>query len=347
VARAFAAAGDTTAQVLLLATPDSRRVLDELLPMLPAEVGGGPSTPLSHGLRWAALGVDLPPQPAVRLVIQSPNAAAARSLAELLNRVREALARLDAVRAFVPDADQLTALLTPQVEGDRVIVSPGAREVLAVLPKLARRAYQAAAQQTAEDQLKQLAIAMHSHAETYKGRFPAVANFDKQGKPLLSWRVQLLPFVGEKELYQQFHLDETWDSPHNRELIARMPHIYRGPNHKLNREGKTIYLAPVGKDVAFSGGPEGARMPADFPDGTANTILLVEAGDDQAVVWTRPDDLKYNPAQPEKGLGGHFAGGFLVALADGTARFVPSTISKKTLEGAFTRSGGEVLGPDW
>jgi hypothetical protein len=103
----------------------------------------------------------------------------------------------------------------------------------------------------------------------------------------------------------------------------------------------------VGKDVAFSGGPEGARMPADFPDGPANTILLVEGDDDQAVVWTRPDDLKYNPEQPEKGLGGHFAGGFLVALADGSPFFIRSTISKHTLQGAFTRNGGEVLGPDW
>jgi hypothetical protein len=347
VAKAFAAAGDTVAQALLLSTPDSRRVLDELVPALPPEAGGGPSAPLTHGLRWAALGVDLPPQVAVRLVMQSPDADAATALAAALTRVRDALGRQHEVRAFVGDFDRLATLLTPKVEGDRLTASPGGKELLAVLPGLLRRAYRAAERRAAEDNLRQLVTAMHNYADTYKGRIPAVANFDKQGKPLLSWRVHILPFVGEGDLYKQFHLDEPWDSAHNRELVGRMPRVYQGTNRKLSREGKTIYLAPVGKGVAFTGGPEGARMPADFPDGTANTILLVEADDDQAVTWTRPEDLKYDPKQPQKGLGGHFEGEFLVALADGSVRFLTNKVSKQTLQAAFTRSGGEVLGPDW
>ncbi len=31
---------------------------------------------------------------------------------------------------------------------------------------------------------------------------------DENGKPLLSWRVRLLPFIDEAHLYMKFHLDE-------------------------------------------------------------------------------------------------------------------------------------------
>ena len=50
---------------------------------------------------------------------------------------------------------------------------------------------------------------------------------DKQGKPLLSWRVALLPYLGQQDLYKRFHLDEPWDSPHNRQLIPLIPDVYQ------------------------------------------------------------------------------------------------------------------------
>jgi hypothetical protein len=342
LARAFAAAGDTAAQVVLLPPADTGRVLDELLPTLPPELGGGSSRPLAHGLRWAAFGVDLPPQAELRLVVQASDADAARALDGLLVRARDALGRLRDVREILPDFDKVAGLLAPRVEGDHVVVTVSVKEARAVLP----RVRQLAERRAAVNNLRQLASAMHNYADAHRGRFPAVAHFDKQGKPLLSWRVLLLPFVGEGDLYREFRLDEPWDSPHNRELIGRMPAVYQGLDRTLNREGKTYYLAPVGPAVAF-GGPEGAHMPADFPDGTANTILLVEADDAHAVPWTKPEDLKIDLEQPHLGLGGHFPGEFLVALADGDARFLRKTIRKETLRAAFTRAGGEVLGPDW
>jgi hypothetical protein len=202
-----------------------------------------------------------------------------------------------------------------------------------------------------EDNLKNLTLAMHNYADANRTQrtphLPAVANFDKQGKPLLSWRVHLLPYVGEQKLYKEFHLDEPWDSPHNKELLARMPTAYQGPNRRLNAQGKTIYLAPVGKDVAFTGGPEGRLFPREFPDGTSNTILLVEADDAHAVPWTKPEDLKTGPKNPQQGLGGHFHDGFLVGMADGSTHFVKKTVSKETLWFAFTIAGGDLLGPDW
>jgi hypothetical protein len=351
LAKAFAAAGDTTAQLLLLPTPDTRRVVAELLPMLPPQTGGGSTRPLTHGLLWAAVGVNFPPKPSQRLLVQSPDADSARKLKDLLSQILKSVAEQREVRDFLPDIGRLAESFAPRAEGDRLTLSLVDKELMAFLPTLVLRIYQDVQRRAAENKLKQLALAMHNYADTFKGRrtarLPAVANFDKQGKPLLSWRVHLLPFVGANDLYRQFHLDEPWDSPHNKQLLARMPDVYQGPNLKLNQEGKTVYLLPMGKDAAFKDGPEGPRMPADFIDGTSNTILIVEADNAHAVPWTKPEDLKIDPEHPERGLGGHFHGGFLVSLADGSVRVVKKEISKATLRSAFTPSGGEVLGPDW
>jgi hypothetical protein len=128
-----------------------------------------------------------------------------------------------------------------------------------------------------------------------------------------------------------------------------MPDVYRGPNRKLNAEGKTIYLLPVGKEkeAAFKDGPEGPFLPATFIDGTSNTIFIVESDDEHAVPWTKPEDLKIDPEHPERGLGGHFHRGFLVALADGSVRLIRKTISKTTLQRAFAPADGMPMGPDW
>jgi hypothetical protein len=347
----FAAAGDTTAQVLLLPTPDTRRVLSELLPALPKEAGGGSTLPLSHGLQWAALAVDLPPKLFVKLTIESPDPEAARKLKDSLTQILKVLSAVPEVRNFLPDINPLAEMFSLQLESNRLTLSGKDKEMMALMQTAVKRTYQAAHLRAGEENLRRLTIAMHSYADTFKGRnaarLPAVANFDNQGKPLLSWRVHLLPFVGEQKLYKEFHLNETWDSPHNKRLLARIPEVYQGPNRKLNEEGKTIFLIPVGKDAAFRQGPEGPRMPADFPDGTSNTILIVEADDAHAVAWTKPADLPFDHAHPERGLGGHYANGFLVGLADGSVRIVKRQISKATLQAAFTPAGGEVLGPDW
>jgi hypothetical protein len=189
--------------------------------------------------------------------------------------------------------------------------------------------------------LKQLALAMHEYHDANK-EFPTAAYYDKDGKPLLSWRVGLLPYLGHKDLYQQFHLDEPWDSAHNKKLIDKMPTVFAfGDGAK---KGLTHYQVLAGKGTAFDG-KKGMRIPADFPDGTSNTILIVEAKD--AVPWTKPADLPYDDKKPLPKFGGLFKDGFHVALADGSVRFVSSKISERTLRFAITRDDGEVLGSDW
>jgi hypothetical protein len=346
LAKAFAAAGDGAAQLALIPPPHLGRVVDEMMPVLPREVGGGSSKALTRGVKWAALGLDPPPQMALRLTVQSEDADAAKALNDTVGQALRSLGGQKEVRAALPGFDKMAALIAPKVERDRLVLSLDDKAMRVVLEPLVRRAVLVAAQMESAEHLTKLADRLHAYVDANKQRMPPVANFDGQGKPLLSWRVHLLPYLGEEKLYKEFRLDEAWDSEHNKKIVARMPAVFRGPSRKLNGQGKTVYLAPVGKDVAFTGGADGRRFPNEFGDGTSNTILLVEADDAHAVEWTKPEDLKVDLDRPDAGLARHL-GSFLVALADGTVRPVAATVSKKTLRAAFTTNGGETLGPDW
>src|SRR2546430_1113440 len=142
-----------------------------------------------------------------------------------------------------------------------------------------------------------MALAMHNYHDA-TGALPAAAICGQDGRPLLSWRVAILPYVEQADLYNEFHLEEPWDSPHNSKLLSRMPKLYEGPGAD-DPPGRTRYRVFTGDQAAF---PERSRQPGplsvgrrfiEFTDGTSNTLLIVEAG--EAVPWTKPDELPYNP----------------------------------------------------
>jgi hypothetical protein len=148
--------------------------------------------------------------------------------------------------------------------------------------------------------------------------------------------------VEQDNLYKQFHLDEPWDSEHNKKLIPLMPKLYAGRNPALAAAGKTTLLAPLGDATMFPVRQEGTKI-AEVTDGTSNTIFLVEAKDEDAVIWTKPDDLKIDPANPAKDLANHDGKGYWVLLADGSVHFISASMDKKNLWALFTRNGGEVV----
>src|SRR5690606_35040423 len=147
---------------------------------------------------------------------------------------------------------------------------------------------EAARRTQSSNNLKQLMLALLNYESVYN-QLPAHAIYSEDGKPLLSWRVAILPYIEEQALYEQFHLDEPWDSEHNKQLISQMPQFYLCPSVPLDpKEGKTTYLAPVGKDLYFDGTKDGMQL-RKITDGTSNTIAIVDADDDAAVIWTKPD----------------------------------------------------------
>jgi hypothetical protein len=182
---------------------------------------------------------------------------------------------------------------------------------------------------------------MHNY-ESVHGQLPPAAVCSSSGKPLLSWRVLVLPYIEQQELYEKFHLDEPWDSPHNLALLPRMPATYAPPGGKAWKvpPHHTVCKVFVGPGAAFEG-REGLSLKSDFPDGTSNTFLVVEAG--TPVPWTKPEDLPFDPDGPLPDLRSLFSDMFRAGLADGGVRHVPLETSERTLRSAITRNGGEEI----
>jgi len=192
---------------------------------------------------------------------------------------------------------------------------------------------------TSMNNLKQIALAMHNYHDAYNG-LPAQAIYSKDGKPLLSWRVAILPFIEEENLYRQFKLKEPWDSAHNKKLLSKMPAVYAPPGIKTKEKYTTFYRVFAGPGTVFEG--KKGVMLRDIKDGTSNTILVVEAG--QAVPWTKPDELPFDAKKKNlPGLGGIFGGNFNMALADGSVHYVAADFDKDIFRAMITRSGGEVV----
>jgi hypothetical protein len=170
--------------------------------------------------------------------------------------------------------------------------------------------------------------------------FPPQATYDKNGKPMLSWRVMILPYVEQQNLYNQFHLNEPWDSEHNKKLLAKMPKVYASPqDEKTVTDHTTHYQGFFGKGAIFEG-KKGIRI-ADITDGTANTFLIVEAS--KAVPWTKPEDIPYDPGKPLPKLGLPGASGFQAVFCDGSVHFISHTIKPMTLRNLITRNDGNVI----
>lgn len=201
----------------------------------------------------------------------------------------------------------------------------------------------AAAGQRSANNLKQIALAMHNYHDTHNA-FPPAAVCDKKGKPQLSWRVLILPYIEQEALYKEFKLDEPWDSDDNKKLIAKMPKVYAMPGKGKPGDTDTYYRVFVGNGAGFDW-LTGAKI-ANLSDGTSNTLMCVTAA--EAVTWTKPDELEFDPEKDMSKLIGTVVNGKAqVALFDGSVRTLSKLPSKETLNALITAAGGEVIGNDF
>jgi hypothetical protein len=214
------------------------------------------------------------------------------------------------------------------------------------------RMHRRAEQLTSENNLKQLAHALHKYNDA-RQRLPDHAIVDQEtGKPLLSWRVALLPFLGEKELYDQIRLDESWDSDHNRQFWDKIPAVYQLRGKPT--DGTTYYQVFQGDGALFANVEKyQAGTPTEFwrgtkyylqniPNGPQNTIFAVEAA--KLVNWMKPEDIlfvKGSDGTSLELLGNHWGDGiFRLVLCDGSIRAVNlNQVAPKTLQAAIDPEG--------
>jgi hypothetical protein len=238
-------------------------------------------------------------------------------------------------------------LLKPQVEGARLTLTLGDDEnELAMLRQqfapIVAESRQHAQRAQRMNQFKQIALGMLNH-ESAKKSYPASASYSADGKPLLSWRVHILPYVEEAALYKQFHLDEPWDSPHNRQLVEKMPNIYADPDPAVRQAvkdaGRTTFVVPVGDGLLF-GGREGMSI-RDVTDGTSATILAVEVVPEKAVIWTQPEDWEVDLNDPLAGVKRSDRNGFAAAYCDGHVEFHRNDVEQADFKALLTPAGDE------
>jgi type II secretory pathway pseudopilin PulG len=349
-------------------------VLGPLRPMLTAQLAQAPLPPpfaevkrLPELIDAAKAELTVAGNPRSALTLLSPSDQSAQELEEVIRQLMETGQQMILAQAVAQMGDSddpvekasaayaqrmvkfIFEMLQPKRKGNVLVVAQeGAvanqTAVIGVLIALLLPAVQAAREAARRAQstnnLKQIALAMHMYHDANKV-FPPRASYAADGTPLLSWRVHILPYIGEEALYRQFKLDEAWDSPHNKQLVEQMPSLYRNPSVPPSNS-MASYLVPCGKGSIFEG-QDGTAINR-IKDGTSNTILALEANENASVIWTKPDDYNFDPARPMQGVGSAHPGGFLVALADGSVRFISSSIDPALFLNLLGMADGKAVG---
>ena len=234
--------------------------------------------------------------------------------------------------------DDLLTNLKVEQNGTEVTVSTStntdvAKTLAAALMPAVIQAREAARRSQSKNNLKQIGIAIHNYEEVHR-RFPGPTNLGPDGKTVHSWRVAILPFLDEQALFDQYNLNEPWDSENNKKVLAQMPDVFRN----LNSTGDpthTCYLGFSGPNTVLGDGSKGIRF-RDVMDGESNTVLVSEA--QREIPWTKPEDIPCDEDSTDLKLGGFHKGGFNVLLTDGSVRFVSDQFDKSKLRYLIIRN---------
>jgi Protein of unknown function (DUF1559) len=187
-------------------------------------------------------------------------------------------------------------------------------------------------------------LAVANYHEAY-GSYPPAYIADRDGRPIHSWRVLILPYLEQQSLYARYNFAEAWDGPNNRTLAGEIGNIYMRSGLEADQNHSTSFVAVVGCHTAWPGNTPTKH--ADLRDGAKNTLLVVEVPDGQ-FRWMEPRDLEFDRMsftindRSGRGLGSRL-GGARVVSANGTVRTLPDNFDPKTLRAMLTADGGEAV----
>jgi hypothetical protein len=211
---------------------------------------------------------------------------------------------------------------------------------VSLMPEVAR--VREPSRMQSSNNLKQIGAAMQNFDSVF-GRLPPRAMCNKEGKPVLSWRVAILPYMEEEKIYNQFNLNEPWDSPTNKPLIEKMPRMYLNPKKpEQQQKGLTYCKVFAGKNTAFDepvlkdnlwlnrwSFGELERMPRR----AEGVLICAEVG--EPVIWSKPEDSQYDSDSPLPGLTPIYVGGFMALMGNGRVISIDKNIKESTLRAAI------------
>ena len=318
---------DQSALSLVINVPDRlRREVARVWPdRLPDEapIDLSPSQVMSD-VQSVVVTLRMPPQAFAEVRLQTNSEQALERSRKVLSRLTAALAKSDA-RPEITTADQ------------SIRISASEPVLAAWLERICRPLRQSLAESQSVNNMKQILLAMHVYADMHK-TLPPRETQSSSGAPLLSWRVHILPHIDQQALYNQFHLDEPWDSPHNIKLVPQMPAVYR-TDAVPREQGKTRFVLPMLEGGAWSGDGPPLKF-QQFTDGTSNTIAVVIGPKDKAVIWTKPEELPLDKDAIAEQLFGE-TDVITAGLFDGSVQHFPRDTAPENLRGLITIAGGE------
>lgn len=214
--------------------------------------------------------------------------------------------------------------------------------LLALLLPAVQQAREAARRTQCKSNLKQIGLAIHNYADTFR-LLPAAHLDDSDGNPALSWRVSVLPFLDEVPRYNRYSFNEAWDSAANAVLANPTPSVYICPS--VSTAGINTCYATVAGDHTILGA--GKCIPFKLiTDGTSNTLMVVEACR-LNIPWMKPQDIgegSVTTVGDPNGIWSPHRGGVNVLMGDGSVRFISTEINPATLNALITRDGSEQPG---
>lgn len=271
-------------------------------------------------------------------VVRNTQAATLKTISQFVTLTPSSLPKeFQAIDVAGPLVQSLSALQL-KVEGEQVRVEAafGAAFVTQILA--AQKAWQDALAENMKQEhltkLGRLAAAFNAYHDAH-GHYPPATVLGPDGKTPHSWRVELLPYLGEQRLFDSYKLDEPWDGEHNKRLIEKMPEVYG--NLQSPKLGVAEYYVVTGEGTLFDGQAPTTRE--SISDAPGETILVMQSR--RQIPWTRPVDLDSGAFEDSTQPAGGQMKDFYAAFADGTVRFVDGKHDPASVRALFTKAGGE------
>jgi hypothetical protein len=216
----------------------------------------------------------------------------------------------------------------------------------ALLLPAVQAARAAAQRMQGTNDIRQIVLAFHNHHDVYD-KFPPLYTVDKNGKPLHSWRVFLLPFLEHDELYKKIKLDEPWDSEYNKQFHNANIPVY-SCSYLKNKpvDKKCTFVVVEGQPLTPN---RKTGIGDDISDGTSNTIAIIEVT--EPFCWMDPKanitlkDIEKGIGQKDSVIGSKTAtgvNGVNTVFWDAAAKFLPKDTPINTLKSLSTANGGEI-----